>query len=122
MENARKKIDGEWRAMTGLLGSEPLPDHILAATVLSIRDQNYSVNSAGKIDRGRSIFELGQTPPRITIEGEEGPNKGKTFCAIFEFIAADEIRIAYDLSGTAYPDTFEPCEAKSNYVATFKRC
>lgn len=99
-----------------------MPDEIVKATKLTISEREYTVDLAGTLDSGKCTIEDGGERIRMRIDGTKGPNAGKTFLAILEFLAPEEIRIAYDLSGSEYPESLEPTPARSNYVAAFKRC
>lgn len=122
MTHEQNNLCGDWQALTGVLAGNDLPEEIVSATQLTFSENHYVVDLAGNIDRGDCEVRCDDELTKIKIEGKDGPNAGKTFFAILEFSTADEIRIAYDLSGTDYPNSFEPTSVSSNYVATFKRC
>lgn len=121
MKHEMKNLEGDWQASTGVLAGQPLPDDIVSSTKLTIGTTLYEVNLAGVIDRGTCLIDETARPITMRIEGTQGPNAGKTILAIVEFLAEDEIRIAYDLSGTQYPQTFAATDDPSNYVAALRR-
>ena len=114
-------IFGTWQAVTGTLAGDSMPGEIVSATKLTISETSYEVDLAGNIDSGSCQIQLDTQPIKLKIEGENGPNAGKTFLAILEVFDTDQIRLAYDLSGTEYPTSFVPKSESSSYVATFKR-
>ena len=59
-------------------------------------------------------------PKGMTVKGSEGPNKGKSFPAIYE-LSGDTLRICYDLSGTKRPTEFKSTAGTKLYVVTYKR-
>ena len=122
MQNDKDWLFGDWQALTGVLAGDAMPDEIVSATRLTISEKQYVVNLAGTIDSGDCEIQIDSNPIKMKLDGNDGPNSGKTFLAILESTKNGEIRIAYDLSGTDYPHTFSPTLAKSNYVATFKKC
>ena len=122
MPNANEDLYGSWRALSGVLGGTDMPEDLVSATRLTIRPDEYAVDLAGTIDSGSCRIDMETSPIRIQIDGQRGPNAGKTFLAIVEFLETDQIRIAYDLSGTAFPDSFQPTSEASSYVATFQKC
>ncbi|MEM8671689.1 MAG: hypothetical protein AAGG48_29495 [Planctomycetota bacterium] len=122
MQNDKDWLFGDWQALSGTLAGETLPEEIVLATRLTLSEARYLVNLAGTIDSGDCEIQVDASPIRMKIDGNDGPNAGRTFFAIVESINDGEFRIAYDLSGTDYPRTFAPTSAKSNYVATFKKC
>lgn len=122
MTDRENDLFGDWQAVTGVLGGADMPDAVVAATKLSISDGRYCVDLAGVPDSGQCHIDADVSPMRMKIVAEQGPNAGKTILAIVESISADEMRIAYDLSGDRYPATFDPQPEKISYVATFRRC
>ena len=52
--------------------------------------------------------------------GVKGPNKGKTFPAIYE-LAGDTLRVCYDLSGKKRPTEFKTKADTKLYLVTYKR-
>ena len=121
MTDQQKTLIGQWQAIEGTLGGTAMPAQIIGATKLRIESGQYEVNLAGTIDSGKCTINTDVTPIQMTIEGQSGPNQGKTFLAIVEMIGDSKMRIAYDLSGTNFPKLFEPTSEKSNYVARFER-
>ena len=122
MQNVKEWLFGDWQALTGVLAGNALPDEIVSATRLTIGESQYVVDLAGTIDRGDCAIQVDVNPVKMKIDGNNGPNAGRTFLAIVEPIDNAEIRIAYDLSGADYPNSFTPTSQPSSYVATFKRC
>ncbi|MEO1616322.1 MAG: TIGR03067 domain-containing protein [Planctomycetota bacterium] len=122
MAISAESLQGDWQALTGVLAGKAMPEEVVSRTKLTIDASRYVVDLAGNIDSGSCTINLDPNPIQMTIQGQQGPNAGRTFLAVLEFIADDEIRIAYDLSGTQYPNSFEPAPDDSSYVATFKKC
>lgn len=122
MKFNRDQIDGDWQAVSGILAGQAMADEVVSATKLSIAQDTYSVNLAGNIDSGSCAIQDDAWPLKMKIQSENGPNAGKTFYAILELLDSEQMRIAYDLSGTDYPDSFEPTLENTSYVATFQRC
>ncbi|MEM9828965.1 MAG: hypothetical protein AAF958_20430 [Planctomycetota bacterium] len=122
MHKGEGKLYGDWQALTGVLAGNELPAEVVAVTKLTIGENRYEVNLAGTIDSGSCSIHDDVEPIQLKIVGEDGPNAGKTFLAVLEFSSPDQIRIAYDLSGTEFPSSFEPGTEESSYVATFERC
>jgi uncharacterized protein (TIGR03067 family) len=56
----------------------------------------------------------------MDITGNEGPNKGKTFLAIYE-LKGDTLRICYDLSGQARPTEFKTKKDTRLFLVTYQR-
>lgn len=122
MPTSSERLQGDWQALTGVLSGKTLPEEIVSQTKLTIDESRYVVDLAGNVDSGSCAIDVDTNPITMNIEGQQGPNAGRTFLAVLDFVADDEIRIAYDLSGSQYPESFAPSSADSNYVATFKKC
>jgi len=114
-------VMGTWQALTGVLAGSNLPEQTVSSTKLTLSETEYVVDLAGTLDRGTCTIEPHEDMIRIKIVGTDGPNEGKTYLAILERLGRDEIRIAYDLSGSSFPRSFEPTAASSSYVASFAR-
>ena len=56
----------------------------------------------------------------MDITGTEGPNKGKTFLAVYE-LDGDTLRICYDLSGKSRPTEFKTTEGTQLFLVSYKR-
>ena len=108
MDQDLTRLYGDWQELTGVLAGNAMPEEIVAATKLTLGHDIYQVDLAGNIDAGVCHFQMESNPLRMKIEGQSGPNAGKTYLAILEVIGEDQIRIAYDLSGSDYPASFDP--------------
>ena len=73
-----------------------------------------------KPDKGTYTLDSANKPKGMTVNGTEGPNKGKSFPAIYEF-SGDTLRICYDLSGTKCPTEFKSTAGTKLYVVTYNR-
>jgi uncharacterized protein (TIGR03067 family) len=56
----------------------------------------------------------------MEITGTAGPNKGKTFSAIYE-LQGDTLKICYDLTGKARPTEFKSKAGTQLFLATYKK-
>jgi uncharacterized protein (TIGR03067 family) len=57
----------------------------------------------------------------MTIKSTEGPNRGKTFLAIYEMKDAGSMRVCYDMSGTEFPKEFKAPKGTQLYLAGYRR-
>ena len=71
-------------------------------------------------DRGTYTLDSDAKPKGMTITGTEGPNRGKTFPAIYE-LNGDTLRICYDLSGAKRPTEFKTSAGTKLYLVTYNR-
>jgi uncharacterized protein (TIGR03067 family) len=56
----------------------------------------------------------------MDILGTEGPNKGKTFLAIYE-LTGDSLKICYDLEGKTRPTEFRTNPGTQLFLVLYKR-
>ena len=93
---------------------------------LTIKDGAYEVIVDGEphADKGTVSLDTSVTPKRMTIQGVEGPNKGKTILAIYEMGQTengDTFRVCYDLSGKAFPTDFNSPKGSTHYLVGYRR-
>jgi uncharacterized protein (TIGR03067 family) len=117
-----KAHEGVWKPIAAILGGAPMPQPALAAITLKITGENYEVTIEGEgPDKGTCILDTSTTPKRMTIKGTDGPNKGKTFLAIYEMKDAGSLRVCYDLSGTEFPKEFKAPKGTALYLVGYRR-
>jgi hypothetical protein len=95
-------LQGTWLPIKAELAGQAMPD------------------VAGKIDKGTCKQDPAAKPKRLTIQGTEGPNAGKTFLCIYE-LDGDTFRVCYDLSGMKHPDDFVTTKGTLLYLVTYAR-
>jgi uncharacterized protein (TIGR03067 family) len=115
-----KLLDGAWLPSTAELGGDPLPDAVLKTMKLVITGDKYTVTVGKGIDRGSLKFDPAAKPKTMDIMGAAGPNKDKTFLAIYE-IKDDTLRICYDLTGKARPREFQSKKGELVFLVTYRR-
>ncbi len=115
--------DGTWKPIAAVLGGVRIPDAALKSITLTIAGDTYIVTVEGEKepDRGTSTYDTTTTPKRMTIKSLEGPNKGKTFYAIYEQKDANSMRVCYDLSGADFPKSFNAPKGTQLYLAGYRR-
>ena len=72
------------------------------------------------MDEGTLKLKPKAKPKEMDIIGTDGPNKGKTFLAIYER-DGDTLRICYDLGGESRPTEFKTKEGTKQFLVTYKR-
>jgi uncharacterized protein (TIGR03067 family) len=113
-------IQGTWLPSQAELGGKPFPDEVRKTIKLVIDSDNYTVNVGKAVDRGTVRLNPGTEPREMDIVGTEGPNKGKTFLAIYDR-KGEDFRICYDLSGKSRPKEFETEEGTQLFLVIYKR-
>jgi len=115
-----KAIQGRWKPVTAQLGGQPMPDAILKTISLKLTDGKYEAFVGDEPDRGTYSLDSGSSPKGMTVVGTEGPNRGRTFPAIYE-LNGDTLRICYDLSGAKRPSEFKSLPGTKLYLVTYNR-
>ena len=113
-------LDGTWLPSAAELGGKPFPDEIRKSIKLEVKGDKYTVTVGKGTDRGTVKLNPAAKPKEMDITGTDGPNKGKTFQAIYER-DGDTLRICYDLSGKARPTEFKTREGTQLFLVTYKR-
>jgi uncharacterized protein (TIGR03067 family) len=112
-------LDGTWLAEKAELAGQKYPDEFRKSLKLVIDGDKYT-GTAERPDRGTLKVDASARPKAMDITGTDGPNKGKTFPAIYEH-DGDTLRICYDLSGKARPTTFATKPGTKLFLVTYKR-
>jgi uncharacterized protein (TIGR03067 family) len=115
-----KAVQGSWQPVKAELAGQPMSDAVLKIISLKLDDGKYEVFVGKEPDRGTYTLDSTTEPKGMTITGTEGPNKGKTFLAIFE-LKEDSLRVCYDLSGTKRPTEFKTSAGTQLYLVTYHR-
>ena len=113
-------VQGTWLPIKAELAGQAMPNAVLKTIVLKLAGDKYEVSVAGKIDKGTCTQDPTTKPKRLTIQGTEGPNAGKTFLCIYE-LEGDTFRVCYDLSGMKHPEEFVTAKGTSLYLVTYAR-
>src|SRR5262249_22970647 len=114
-------IQGTWIPATAELGGKKFPDEVRKTIKLVLKDDKYTVTVGKTVDQGTVKLDPKAKPKKMDIVTDaDGPNKGKTFPAIYE-LDGDTLRICYDLSGKAHPKEFKSTEGTQLYLVTYKR-
>lgn len=114
-------LDGLWLPISAELAGEPAPAEVLQQTELELRDGRYWVRFGGEVsDRGRyAIDATASTPARLTLNGTNGPNAGRTIPCLFE-LGTDELTVCYGLDGNC-PAAFATAAGTQLYLVRYRR-
>ena len=115
------KTDGVWKVKSAVVAGQPLPPEAANAITLTLTNEKYVVDLGGAIDKGTFTADLSTTPNRMTIQGTEGPNAGKTMLTIFDAPDAQTMRLCYDLEGKEFPQAFESTAENKYFFVTYVR-
>jgi uncharacterized protein (TIGR03067 family) len=115
-----RTVQGTWRPVTAVLAGQPMADAVIKSISLKMDNGKYEVFVGQRPDRGTYTLDSSTKPKGITVAGTEGPNRGKTFPAIYE-LNGDTLRICYDLSGAKRPTEFKSVAGTKLYLVTYNR-
>lgn len=113
-------IQGNWRPLRAELGGVRMSEAVVKTIRLKLERGKYEAFVGDEPDRGTYVLDSKARPRAITVSGTEGPNRGKTFPAIYE-LDGDTLRICYDLSGAKRPAKFETTAGTRLYLVTYSR-
>ena len=116
----RKLLRGTWLPTAAELGENPFDEATLKSMKLVLDGDKYTVTVGKSIDKGMTKIDPAAKPKTMDISGGDGPNKGKTFLAIYE-LNGDTLRVCYDLTGKARPGEFKTKKGELLFLATYKR-
>lgn len=115
-----KAMDGSWELVSAEVGGQKLPEAVTKTFTLVLKGDKYTVKSPGPDDTGRVKLDPAKKPKELDVTGEEGPNKGKTFPAIYE-LDDDALKVCYDLDGKKRPAEFKSAAGTKQFLAVYKR-
>ena len=119
-EETQKTIEGTWIPVSAEVGGQKLPDDALKGTKLVLKDGQYFYHNDRGVDQGTYKLLTVDDSQAMDINGTEGPNKGRTFLAIYE-LSGDSLKICYDLEGKARPKQFKTEKGTKQFLAEYKR-
>ena len=114
-----KMLEGTWQLVEGEVGGRTFPPQVAQGIKLTLSPGKYVVMAESK-DEGTVKYFPDASPKALEVTGTDGPNKGKTFPAIYE-LKGDTLTVCYDLSGKARPTEFKSKPNTLLFLATYKR-
>jgi uncharacterized protein (TIGR03067 family) len=118
-EDADTPVDGIWEMTAAELAGKKLPQNGEDPIKLTVKNGTYELR-AESLDRGTVTYDTAAQPKAMDIKGTEGPNKGKTFLAIYK-LEGDKLTVCYDLSGNNRPTEFKTAPQTALFLAEYKR-
>jgi uncharacterized protein (TIGR03067 family) len=115
-----KAVQGDWTPVKAELGGQPMDEAVLKTISLKLGDGTYEVHVGDRPDRGTFKVDASAAPKSMDVTGTAGPNKGRTFPAIYE-LTEGTLRICYDLSGVKRPTEFKSTTGTRLYLVTYQR-
>ena len=112
--------DGTWVPEKAELAGKALPEEAWKSIQLVIEGDKYTVTVGKQVDKGTTKRNETAKPKEMDITGTDGPNKGKTFLAIYE-LTGDMLKVCYDLGGKERPKEFKTKEGTQTFLVVYKR-
>ena len=113
-------LEGTWIPESAELAGAMFPDETRKAMKLVLKGDAYTLNIGPKADKGTVKLFTGKKIKEMDIAGTEGPNKDKTFLAIYE-LDKDTLKVCYDLGGKDRPTEFKTKAETKLFLVTYKR-
>ncbi len=115
-----KGMEGTWVPTSAELNEKPFPKEVLKTMKLVMEKDKYTVTVGETVDRGSVKLDHSKKPKAMDIVGNDGPNKDKTFLAIYE-LKDDTLRVCYDLTGKSRPTEFKTQKDALIFLVTYQR-
>jgi uncharacterized protein (TIGR03067 family) len=115
-----KKLKGTWQVEKAELAGAPFPEPVTKTMSLILKDGEYTLKTPGGDDQGTVTYDAKKKPMEMDIKGTVGPNKGKTFLAIWQ-LDGDTLKVCYDLAGQKRPKEFKTDADNKYFLAVYKR-
>jgi uncharacterized protein (TIGR03067 family) len=115
-----KRLNGTWEFVRGVAdGKEGLPPKEKATS--TVEDGKYTIKAGGKVVM-EGTFKLDPTtsPKSLDDTPSRGPNKGKTYPAIYE-VKGDTLRVCIAQPGKPRPKALESKAGSGHTLITYKR-
>ncbi len=117
---AASALDGKWQAVEAELAGKKFPPQVAQSIQLTMDGDTYLVTTGEGEDRGTTRVTPDAKPSAIDITGTIGPNKGKTFLAIYK-LDGEKLVICYDLTGKARPKEFKTEPKSMLFLVTYRK-
>ncbi len=114
-----KMLDGTWQLVEGEVSGNKFPPQVAKGITLTLSPGKYVVQAESQ-DEGTVKYFPDASPKGMEVTGTNGPNKGKTFPAIYE-LKGDTLTVCYDLSGKARPTEFKSKPGTQLFLAKYQR-
>lgn len=114
-----RDLNGTWLIRKAELGGNNLP--MPPTFELQIAGTQYRAGPPPYGDRGKIVLfgdELAGQAARMDVVGQDGPNKGKRYPAIYRFVGR-ELEICYDLAEKERPGEFASREGTMLFRVTY---
>jgi uncharacterized protein (TIGR03067 family) len=109
------KLKGTWVTVKLEMDGTLLPKESFEKQKLILSDSTYTF-IAESVDKGIVKYN----GDKMDIYGKDGVNAGKHFSAKYKY-ENEQLTICYNLSGDAYPETFETKGKPMYFLAVFKK-
>ena len=113
-------IDGNWLAVEAELGGKQIDEEYLPVITLSIDKEQCELHIGGNADKGTLKFIPYVIPMAFDFTSVEGPNRGKTYKAIYKNTGGYLI-ICFNTESADRPKTFTSTVENHFHLVRYKR-
>jgi uncharacterized protein (TIGR03067 family) len=114
------RFEGTWVFTKYVNDGKAAPEDALKKLELTVKGNESAFKRGDDVTHGRYILRPDKDPKELNIEILDGPNKGKTFPAIYAFDGA-ELRICLNRGGKDRPRKFESEAGSKNVLEVLKK-
>lgn len=109
------KMQGAWQVVEFIADGKTIPEDIRSKLVVVIKDDRIELTGFGGVDKRELAFKLDPTkkPKAMDVTPQDGPYKGKTNPAIYDF-DGDSLKLCMSNRPTTERPTEFKAEAGSN--------
>jgi uncharacterized protein (TIGR03067 family) len=115
-----KKLIGEWTPIGLEMAGTKFEASTFKDAKLTITQDKYVVLMNGTTDKGDLKIDTSKKIKIMDIVGVEGPNKGKTIPAIYEF-DGEMLKVCYTLEGKDRPEGFKTTKENGGFFAVYQK-
>jgi uncharacterized protein (TIGR03067 family) len=119
-----KQFVGDWVMVSGEREGQKLPDEQVKASKITWKDKDVVVVTPHQSKdpiKGTTTVDPTKSPKQMDWVRSAGPDAGKTFQAIYEFIGPDQYRVCFAPAGKDRPKEFTTKAGTGHMLHVWKR-
>lgn len=107
MEKELKQLQGSWTFESVEAAGNKLPSEQFKGITVTMDGEKYTVKLGDQVvEAAKQKIDPSKSPKTMDITVTEGPNKGKSYLAIYE-INGDTLKVCFDPEGKKRPTEFK---------------
>jgi uncharacterized protein (TIGR03067 family) len=111
---------GAWALTSGVKAGDKVAPDLLKKSRMALVYGKYRSKMGDQVNEGTYTTDQTKKPATMTVTITKGPDEGKTILAIYE-LDKGNLKVCFDLSGKAFPETFESKSGTQIFLANYER-